>query len=400
MSHAVFVYRVQDARGHVIAGQIEAATAAAAQQQLRSDGFTVLELEEEDGLGSLFPRRVTRQDIIYFTSQLAVMVDTGITLSAALDGVLQQEANSTLKDVLTDLKSTVEAGDDFSAALAKHPKLFDRTYVSLIKASEATGSLGEMLERIAAYLRKEVETRSKIRAALAYPTVMLVMAVAVTVFLLTFIMPKFMPLFERQGVELPTPTKFMLALSGAVTHYWYLWTVLGVAAVVGFVASRRTPRGRQGWDWLKINAPILGPMFRKVALSRSVRTLGTMISSGVSVLEALDLTAEVSGNHYYRQLWLSVRTRVTTGLQINECVSGEPLVPRVLVQMIKAGEDSGRLDQVLLKISNYYDHDVDQAVKAVTSLIEPLMIVVMGFVVGGIAMALLLPIFSLSRRPG
>lgn len=356
--------------------------------------------EEDDDVGSLFPRRIGKYDLIYVTSQLSIMVETGITLSVALSSIAQEEQNPTLRSLLNDLKKSVESGDDFSTALARHPKVFDKTYISLIKASEATGKLGEMLDRVAAYLRKEVETRGKVRSAMAYPAVMMAVATAVTIFLLTYILPKFTPLFLSRGKSLPTPTRIMMAASELMINYWYAW-LAGVAALVaGFIYGKRTEPGRKAWDWLKINTPIIGPMFRKVAISRSIRTLGTMIGSGVSMLDALRLSAEVTGNYYYEQLWLNVLEHVTSGKQICESLRGNPLFPSVLVQMIASGEDTGKLDSVLEKVSTYYDQEVESALKTATSLIEPLMITAMGFVVGGIGLSLLLPIFSLSRNPG
>jgi type IV pilus assembly protein PilC len=393
-----YQYRVRDPMGNTHTGSVEATSVEDATQQLRRDGFQVLELDEA-GDDSLFPSRISKNDLIYVTSQLAIMVDTGITLSTALSGIVEQEPNLTLRRVLKTLKEEVEGGQDFSTALAKHPQHFDKTYVSLVKASEATGSLGPMLNRIATYLRKEVETRSKVRAAMAYPTVMMVVASGVTIFLLTYILPKFTPLFKSKGTQLPKPTLMMMALSDAMLHYWYLWLLGAVAAVAGFLYGRRTQAGRQVLDWLKINVPIVGPMFRKVIISRGIRTLGTMLAAGVPVMEALRLAGAVSSNFYYEQLWTKVLDEVAGGKRICEILNGNPLFPRVLVQMIAAGEDTGKLDQVLEKVSTYYDAEVETSLKATTSLIEPIMISIMGVVVGTIGLALMLPIFSLSKQP-
>jgi type IV pilus assembly protein PilC len=392
-----FAYQVRDYRGNVIDGTLDAKDADDASQQLRREGYQVLELKtaEQDGPG-LFARSVTRSDIVYMTNQLAVMVDTGITLAAALEGMAAQEQNPRLKKVLLELKSGVEEGEDFSKALAKHPKLFDKTYISLIKASEATGTLGPMLDRVATYLRKEIETRGKVKAAMAYPCVMLGLAVGVTIFLLTYIMPQFMPMFSSKGVKLPMATKVMMVISDAMIHYWYAWLVGLVAVVGGLLYGKRTEPGRKLWDRIKINLPLIGPMTRKVVISRSVRTLGTMISSGIPMLDALQLTSEVSGNFYYEELWKMVSDKVVSGSQICEALAGSPLFPAMLIQMFSAGEQTGRLGPVLERVSNYFDSEVETSLKAVTSVIEPILISVMGVVVGTIGMALLLPIFSLS----
>jgi type IV pilus assembly protein PilC len=401
MTQATFQYRAKTARGEIREGGIEAADSDAAAQQLRQQGLQVLDLREDlDSGESLFPRRVSKTEIIYVTSQLAIMVDTGITLSAALAGIVEQEENPTLRKVLRDLKDSVESGDDFSNALARYPKLFNKTYVSLIKASEATGTLGETLEHVALYLRKELETRSKVRASMAYPAVMMVLAIGVTIFLLTFVMPKFMPLFERQGAALPKPTRVMMAISSALMNYWYLWLAGGVLTIVGYVFGRRTEPGRQALDWAKINLPLIGPMCRKVTISRSIRTLGTMIKSGVPMLEAIALSADVAGNYYFEKLWRDVLEQVTSGNQICTALAKSTLFPRMLIQMISSGEQTGKLDDVLGKVSNYYDQEVETSLKTVTSMIEPILITVMGVIVGGIGLALMLPIFSLSKTPG
>ena len=394
-----FDYRVRDPLGNTHEGTIDAGSAEDAEQQLRRDGFHILEIEEADAADGLLPRGVSKDDIIYVTCQLAIMVDTGITLAAALSGTVEQEANPTLRRVLTQLRDKVEAGEDFSRALAAFPKYFDKTYVSLVKASEATGTLGATLERIAEYLRKEVETRAKVRAAMAYPAVMMVMAAGVTVFLLTYIMPKFTPLFQSKGTELPGPTLLMMTVSDALLGHWYLWIAGVVATVAAFVYGKRTQAGRQAIDWLRINTPIVGPMSRKVTISRSIRTLGTMLRSGVPIMDAIKLAGEVSGNYYYERLWERVRDEVTGGKRVCEVLAGNPLFPRVLVQMIASGEETGKLDSVLERVSVYYDREVETAIKATTSMIEPIMIAVMGVVVGTIGLALLLPIFSLSRQP-
>jgi type IV pilus assembly protein PilC len=393
-----FQYHVRDPMGNTHTGNIDAVSVEDATQLLRRDGFQVLEIEE-GGEEGLLSRRVSRNDLIYMTSQLAIMVETGITLSTALDGILDQEPNPIFRRMLRSLKEDVEGGHDFSTALARYPKYFDKTYISLVKASEATGTMGEMLDRIATYLRKESDTRGKVRAAMAYPTVMMVLATGVTIFLLTYILPKFMPLFKSRGTKLPKPTVIMMAVSDALLHYWYLWLLAIVAAVVGFFYGRRTEAGRKILDWIKINTPIVGPMFRKVAISRSIRTLGTLLSSGVPIMEAIRLAGAVSSNHYYEQLWTKVLGEVSGGKRICEILRGNPLFPRVLVQMIAAGEDTGKLDEVLERVSTYYDREVETTLKATTSLIEPLMISVMGIVVGTIGLALMLPIFSLSKQP-
>lgn len=394
-----YVYKARDPLGKIIEGKIAAASADDATQQLRRDGFSVIDVEDEaEEAAPLFGGRVSRRDIANVTTQLAVMVDTGITLSSALQGLISQEKNAKLKHLLMSLQTAVEGGSDFSSALQNHSQYFDPTYVALVRASEASGTLAEMLDRVADYLRARMEARAKVRAAMTYPAVIACLALGVTIFLLTYIMPKFTPLFTRKGVKLPAITEFMMTASNILTEYWYLWLVAGIGSVVGLVMWKKTESGQRAWDHAILNLPLLGPLFRKIILSRSISTLGTMIAAGVTTLDSLRLCGEASGNHVYQDLWEQVRHRVTGGEQICEALANNPLVPPTLVQMIASGEQSGRLDDVLKRVSTFYDREVETSLKTATSLIEPIMIGVMGVVVGTIGLALLLPIFSLSRR--
>ncbi len=393
-----FAYQAHDPLGEMVEGTLEVGSREEALSRLKREGLNVLELEEQAASFELMPRGIRQAEIIFTTNQLAVMVDTGITLSQALGSIAEQEGNPALRKLLLDLKSSVEAGDDFSTALSRHPKQFDKTYISLIKASEQTGTLGEMLDTVAAYLRSQLETRQKIRAAMAYPGVMAALALGVTVFLLTYILPKFEPLFSRKGVKLPSIAIFLMSASNLLLNYWPYWLAGFIAAILTFVFGRKTEPGRKIIDWLKINVPIIGNMSRKVTLSRCVRTLGTMVASGVSMLEAIKLTAEVASNWYYEQAWMRVLDEVTQGQRISESLQDErDLFPSTLVQMIDAGEETGKLDVVLAKVSSFYDKEVETSIKATTSMIEPLMICAMGVIVGTIALGLLLPIFQLSR---
>lgn len=349
---------------------------------------------------TLFRRPVRRTDVIFFTTQLAVMVQTGVSLSTALAGLIHQEQNPTFRGILEQLRYAVEAGQDFSAALARHPKLFDKTYVSLVRASEATGTLGEMLTRIADYLRRQHETISKVRASLTYPVVMLVMAIGVTIFLLTWVLPQFTPIFTSRGVDLPKVTQVLMVVSDALISHWYWWLAGLIAVIAGLIYGKRTPKGQEVWDSIKINVPIIGPAVKKVVISRSIRTLGVMVEGGVSMLDAIQLAADVSGNIHYERLWLRVLDEVTAGNEINDALDDDSLFPPTLRQMIASGEETGKLNVVLSQASEFYDRQVEIALKTTTSILEPLMIAVMGVIVGGIGMALLLPIFSLSRPMG
>ena len=267
---------------------MQAATREEAAQRLRREGFQVVKLEEELDEFSLMARRVKKAEIIYMANQLAIMVDTGVSLSEALEGIYQQEPNASLKKVLRSLKNDVEAGECLSNALARHPKHFDQSFIAMIQASEQTGSLGEMLERAAEYLHRELETRNKVRASLAYPGIIMVLASGVTMFLLTFVFPKFTPLFNRQGIDLPFSTVFLMGVSESLRHYWWAWLLGFVTTMIGFFFWRRTEQGRVVLDGLKLHVPLIGPVIRKVTLSRTIRTLATMLEGGVPVLDAIE----------------------------------------------------------------------------------------------------------------
>ena len=234
---------------------------------------------------------------------------------------------------------------------------------------------------------------------MTYPMIMMVLAAGVTIFLLTYVMPKFMPLFKLRQTQLPAATLVMMSVSEVIIDYWYLLLAGAGAIVGGFLYGRRTPAGRRILDWIKINSPVVGTMFRKVTISRSIRTLGTLLANGVPVIEAIKLAQAVAGNYYYEMIWQKVQEEVTGGKRICEVLRSTPLFPNVLVQMISAGEEAAKLDLVLEKVSTYYDSEVETTLKATTSLIEPLMIAMMGVVVGTIGLALMLPIFNLSRQP-
>ena len=400
-----FAYQARDGSGRLRDGEIAAAGPDEAALQLRKEGLYPIALREaaasaSQAASSFGRRRVTRSEVIYVTNQLSVMVDAGVPLAAALGGISKQSVNPTLREILDKVGRQVEGGENLSAALARFPRHFDATYVNLVKASEASGSLGKMLERIALQLRNELETRQKVTGALLYPAAMLLMCVGVSVFLLAYVFPKLAPMFATRRMELPRPTLLMMGLSEAICGYWYLFIAGAAALAGGVVWARRLPWGRRALDRMWIHLPILGPMLRKVAISRSLRTLATTINAGVPMLESLQLGAGVSGNVHYEESWKAVSREVSGGRQIHESLEGDPLFPPTLPQMIASGESTGRLGQVLVRVSDYYDREVDVAIKSATSLIEPIMVAAMGCVIGTIALAMLLPIFRLSSHTG
>ena len=339
----------------------------------------------------------SKKDVLDFTSQLAVMIRAGISIRAALEGIADQVANPKFRRILLQIKSDVEAGRQFSEAIARHPKLFGPLYVSMVRASEMSGSFARMLDRIAAYLAQEMETRRMVVGASIYPGIIATMAIATTVFLLTFVLPSFAGVFKGKEEALPGPTVFLLGLSQFMIAWW--WLLLGGAVLLagGFVAFIRTELGGGWWDRFKISAPIVRRMFRALYISRSLQTMGELLNAGVPMLDTIAITGDVSGNRHYRRLWRAVHGSVKQGKPLQLQLARSPLLPRSVVQMIAAGEESGKLGEVLDEISAFYAKALKDAIKAVTSMIEPIMIVFMGSVVGFIAMAIILPIFKMSN---
>jgi type IV pilus assembly protein PilC len=395
---AIFNFTALSANGDQQEGSREATNKDELKQSLAVEGMQMLSAEEEasNGISFLTPS-VKKKDLVYLTGQLAIMIETGINLAAALESVVEQVESVRLKVALRDVKGRVESGEDFSATLEDYPNIFDPKMVALVRSSEQTGSLGEMLQRISSLLAREMSQAAKVKSAMTYPSIMVVVAVGVTIFLLTYILPQFAPLFRRKSIELPQLTIILMAVSKNLLAYWWAWIICGVGGATGMVFWLKSANGKRIMDGVRIHAPIIGPAVRMIILSRSVRTLGLMVKSGVPMLEALKMTSEVAGNLHYEKVWLHVVERVTQGERIVDSLRGNPLFPKSLVQMIGSGEDTGRLDFVLEKIGDHYDEEVDTALKTVTQMIEPILIVVMGVVVGGISMALLLPIFRISR---
>jgi type IV pilus assembly protein PilC len=341
--------------------------------------------------------KVKRDHVIFFTTQLAVMVDTGVTLSEALDSIAEQTQDPTFKAVVTDLSEQVKGGVTFSAALAKYPRIFSRLLIALMRASEASGRMGTMLQRASTYLKAERETVKRIKGAMIYPICMLGFCTLVVTGLLIFVLPRFERIYAGKGAVLPAPTRALLAISHGLLSYWYLVLAVVVGSVVGLILFLRSPAGRDFMDSVRIRMPIIGGMYRKAYLARSLRTMATMVSTGVSLLETLDITAGVSGNHHFASIWQAVSRQAKEGGSLSEELAKQPLVPCTVTHMIAAGERTGQLADVMDRVAEFCEEDVKVAVKSVTTLIEPAMIIFMGVIIGGIAMALLLPVFRMSK---
>ena len=298
--------------------------------------------------------------------------------------------------ILAAIKMDVESGKQFSEAITKYPKLFSSLYINMVRASEMSGSFSQMLERIAAYLAQQIETRAMVIGAMIYPGVIASMAIGVTIFLLTFVLPRFADVFAGKEAAMPWPTLFLMALSAFMVQWW--WAVLGglFALLIFLFFLVKTEPGGWWFDQLKLRVPVFKRMFRALYISRSLHTMGELVNAGVPMLDTLAITGEISGNRMYKRMWRSVYSSVKQGKKIIQPLSKTPLLPKAVVQMVGAGEESGKLGEVLDEVSTYYAKQLREAIKTVTSMIEPIMIVIMGSVVGFIAMAIILPIFKLS----
>ncbi len=338
----------------------------------------------------------SQKDILDFTIQLAVMIRAGISIRAALEGICDQTPNAKFRQILQAIKTDVESGKQFSEAVARYPKLFGPLYVNMVRASEMSGSFAKMLDRIAGYIAQQLETKKMIIGASIYPAIIGIMAVAVTAFLLTFVLPRFAGVFAGKEEILPLPTKFLMGASAWTVKYW--WTVLIGATLIltGFFMFIKTEIGRFWWDKTKITMPVFRRMFRALYVSRSLHTMGELLNAGVPMLDTLVITGDISGNVLFKKMWRHVYAAVKQGKKVQSQLTRSTLLPKSVVQMIGAGEESGRLGEVLQEISEYYQRVLRDAIKTVTSMIEPLMIVLMGSVVGFIAMAIILPIFKMS----
>lgn len=398
-----FTYSARDGQGAAKLGHIVADSLDEAARLLRKQGLYPVSLEETEASSfwaGLFRPRVKKSDIVHFSSQLAIMVDSGVALSQALQGLAAQLPNPTLREAVADISAGVEGGDDFSNALERYPRYFGPTYVSLIRASEVSGSMGPMLTQLAGHLQGDLETRQKVAGALVYPLLMLVMCLGSCVFLLTYVFPKIAPMFSGRKIELPTPTKVMMAVSYALTHYWFAVLAAAAALVVLALWSLRQPWGRRLADRMILRVPVLGRLVQRSILARMMRTFASTTGAGVPVLQALQLSRDVAGNVHYQQAFDELAVQVEAGRPINEVLAGHPLFPPTLVQMIASGEKTGRLPPVLSKVSEHYEREVTVLIKSATSLLEPLMVAAMGLIVGGVALGMLLPIFKLSSHTG
>ena len=395
----VWVWEGKTKTGEVKRGEVEAPDEASVQQRLRPMALTSVKIKKKSaGLSLKLPglNPIGQKDIVIFTRQFATMIDAGLPLVQCLDILSSQLDNLAFREVLTKVKQKVEAGSTLADALGDHPKVFDTLYVQLVAAGEIGGILDTILNRLAAYIEKAEKLKSKVKGAMVYPSVVLVVAIGVTVVLLLFVTPTFEKMFKDFGGAMPAPTQIVIDLSKWLQANGIYLLIAVVGAVFAFRAWIQWPKGRVQWDSFVIRTPLFGPLVRKVAVARFTRTLGTMISSGVPILDALEVVAKTAGNAVVEKAIRYTREKIAEGKTIVQPLGETKVFPPMVVQMIGVGEATGAMDQMLSKIADFYDDEVDAAVGALTSMIEPVMMVFLGGIVGGFLVAMYLPIFSIA----
>jgi type IV pilus assembly protein PilC len=396
----VFLWEAKTKSGEVKKGEMEASDAAAVDARLKSLGLTPSKVRKKSILdsGITLPGSggVNGKDLLIFVRQFATMIDAGLPLVQCLEILGSQTPNPSFRKVIFAIKTRVEGGSTFSDALKDHPKVFDELFVQLCAAGEVGGILDTILNRLAVYREKAEKLKSKIKGALTYPIIVLTVGIGVTALLLLKVTPVFEKMFSDFGSALPAPTQFVVDLSKVLQAYIGYMIGGGIAFAVAFVTFYRNPRGRRIFDKVALMMPLVGSLLTKVAVARFTRTLGTMISSGVPILDALDVTAKTAGNRTIENAILFVRTKISEGKNIAGPLSDTKVFPPMVVQMIGVGEATGAMDQMLTKIADFYDDEVDTAVGSLTAMIEPLMMVFLGGVVGGFLIAMYMPIFTIA----
>src|SRR5512133_4296188 len=395
----VFKWSGKTKSGEVRAGEMEAQDSSAVEARLRQMGIEPVKVRKKPkefhitlpGIGG-----VTTKDILVFTRQFSVMIDAGLPLVQALDILGTQSDNPSFKKVLLAVKARVESGSTFADALSEHPKVFDELFVQLVRAGEIGGILDTILQRLGAYIEKNEKLARRVKGAMTYPAIVLVVAIGVVAMMLLFVVPTFQKMFADFGGSLPGPTQALVDLSAALRSAWYLIFGLPIVFFIAFKWGISKGRGQEVWHAFVLKLPLAGPLIRKIAVARFTRTMGTMLSSGVPILDALQIVAKSAGNRTIEKAILYVRAKISEGKNIAGPLAETGVFPPMVVQMIGVGEATGAMDAMLSKIADFYDDEVDVAVGSLTSMLEPLMMVFLGGTVGYMMIAMYLPIFTMA----
>lgn len=396
----IYIWEGKNPQGTIQKGETEAADEAAVRKLLRQQNLrpTKIKKKPKDLLEdiALFQPKVKTKDLILFTRQFSTMIDSGLPLIQGLEILTNQAENPTFKKILAQIKSDVEGGASFADALQKHPKVFDRLYCNLVAAGEMGGVLDTILQRLAAYIEKNAKLVSKVKGAMVYPSVIGVVAVVVVLVMLLFVIPVFAEMFSSFGGELPGLTQAVVTMSDFLRANWWIIGIALTVLGVGFKKFKATDKGEYIVDKYMLQLPIIGDLLRKVAVAKFTRTLGTMISSGVPILDGLDIVAKTAGNRLVEEAIVATKVSISEGKTIAEPLMQSGVFPPMVCQMVAVGESTGALDSMLSKIADFYDEEVDQAVETLTSLIEPVMMIFLGSTVGTMLAAMYLPIFKIA----
>jgi type IV pilus assembly protein PilC len=398
---STYQYSAKDKNGHTVMGVLDGASEAEVVSVLHNKELVVVSIKEikEKALKAKKKKdkNIKLDDLVVFSRQLATMIDAGIPLVQSLGILGEQIENADLKKVVVNVRQDIEAGTSFCDALAKHPTVFSDLFINMTRAGEASGMLDEILDRLASYLEKTAALNRKITSSLVYPAVVIIMAILITAILLLKVVPTFKGIFTMLGGTLPLPTMILIGTSDVLTKYF--WLIVGILVAGAFIFKKyiSTEKGRYNFDKQKLRLPVLGQLFRKVAIAKFSRTFSTLVKSGVSILNALDIVSKTSGNKVVEKAVMDCRTAVRDGESLFGPLSKSGVFPPMVCRMVSVGEQTGQLEKMLSKIADFYDEQVDALVASLTSLIEPLVIAFLGIFVGGIVIALFLPIFKITE---
>jgi len=394
-----FAYAAREAAtGREIKSSIDAATEQAAIAALLNRNLLVVSIQEKVGKkGKNLGGKVALHDLVVFTRQLATMIDAGLAMVQCLQALAEQTPSRVMREVIRDVCSRVEAGDSFSDALKKHPKTFDRLYTCMVAAGERGGLLAEILGRLATYLENSARLRKKVKSAMMYPTAVTTIAIGITIFLLIKVVPVFGEIYSGFGAKLPGPTQWLINISELLRHNLLIVAPLVAATIYGWFAYIKTRKGREFWDRTRIRLPIFGGIAHKICLARFTRTLASLVRSGIPILEVLQIVSQTVGNVIMEKAVVTAAADIEQGEGIAAALGKHPIFPSMVIRMVTAGEQTGKIDAMLERISDFLDEEIETTLSGLTSLIEPILIVFLGFTVGGIAICMFLPIFKMTE---
>jgi type IV pilus assembly protein PilC len=397
-----FSYQARDMSGKIVSGIQDALNEDNAVTSLMSRGLMVLSLQQKAAVAKSRKKTwtVKETDLVLFTRQLSTMIEAGISLVQALTALYDQcdpKRQKSLRNIISDVTTRVQGGETFNESIAKHPRVFDRLFVSMVKAGEHGGLLAEILDRLAGFLEASARLRKKVKSAMTYPVIVICIAMAITTFLIVKVVPIFGEIFKDFGSKLPAPTQFLIDVSDFMRGEWY-FLIMGVFGIFfGVRTFIRSTRGKQLWDKWKLKLPVFGPLIHKICMSRFSRTFAQLIRSGVPILEVLDIVGGASGNHVVEMSIKGVAADVEKGDNLSVALSKKKIFPPMMLRMVAAGEATGKIDTMLEKMADFWDEEIEALLDALTSLIEPMLIVFLGVIVGGIVIAMFLPIFKLNE---